>query len=143
MALVIGRPPKEHDLIEAPIGRIGMKRTTLERGGKLRDKKEAVTEYRVIQKFSNYTLLEVSPKTGRTHQIRVHLQHIGHPIAGDPIYAPKATKDSHNPPRLFLHAQKISFTTQDGKAMTLEADLPPELQKFLEELAPPKAHPLF
>jgi 23S rRNA pseudouridine1911/1915/1917 synthase len=132
-ALVHGKPKEPTGIIDAPLGRIGMKRTTKTEGKKLIDSKEAVTEYRTIREFENFTLLDVSPKTGRTHQIRVHLKDIGCPVAGDIVYAPKGW---HAPglDRLFLHAYKLELKTPDDKALVLECDLPPELQKFLDML---------
>ncbi len=134
LALVIGQLKEDRGVIDAPIGRIGMKRTTIAKHGKLVDKKEASTEYTTVKKFEKYTLLEILPHTGRTHQIRVHLKHIGHPIIGDDLYAPKDAKRPEGLARLFLHARKLEFTTPDGKAMSLEADLPEGLQKVLSAL---------
>jgi 23S rRNA pseudouridine1911/1915/1917 synthase len=133
-ALVIGRPKADRGLIEAPIGRIGMKRTTIQRRGKLKDEKTAATEYRVLKNFDGYSLLEVAPRTGRTHQIRVHLQHIGCPVAGDRMYAPENAPRPKGLTRLFLHAQRLEFTAPDGKALSLEAELPDELKAVLENL---------
>lgn len=134
IALVIGHPKQERGIIDAPMGRIGMKRTTLPRHGKLKDEKSAITEYTVTKKFTNYSLLELSPKTGRTHQLRVHLKHIGCPIAGDVLYAPKDARRPVGLDHLFLHAKSISFTAPNGQAMTLEAELPGDLQKVINTL---------
>ncbi len=134
LALVYGHPKESAGVIDAPLGRIGMKRTTRINEEKLQDKKEAVTEYRTLRSFKEYAFLEVSPKTGRTHQIRVHLKSIGCPIVGDPVYAPKDWPLPSELTRLFLHAQKLSFTTPDGKALTLEADLPDDLADVLAHL---------
>jgi len=136
LALVNGKPKEPKGIIDAPMGRIGMKRTTQLHGKKkLKDEKTAVTEYKVIRSYSlgtsRYSLLEVSPHTGRTHQIRVHLKSIGTPIAGDPIYGHKNPK---GPSRLFLHAYKLQFTSPDGKSLAFETDLPDDLQKFINEL---------
>src|SRR3989344_5315199 len=132
LALVSGRPKESKGIIDAPMGRIGMKRTTQVRGNKkLKDKKEAVTEYDTIKNFRDFTLLEVSPHTGRTHQIRVHLKSIGNPVAGDPLYGHKSSKE---PSRLFLHAYKLQFVSPDGKALAIEAGLPKELQNFINAL---------
>ncbi|MBX4189831.1 RluA family pseudouridine synthase [Candidatus Parcubacteria bacterium] len=133
-ALVYGRPKESPGIIDAPLGRIGMKRTTQLEGKKLIDGKESVTEYETIKTFDKYTLLDVHPKTGRTHQIRVHLKHIGCPIVGDLVYAPKGWQKPDQLNRLFLHAYKLTFTTPDGKILTLEADLPEDLQKVLSML---------
>lgn len=135
LALVHGKPKEPKGIIDAPMGRIGMKRTTQVRGNKkLKDKKEAITEYSTVKNFRDFTLLEVSPHTGRTHQIRVHLKSIGNPIAGDPLYGRKNSNRPKQPERLFLHAYKLQFVSLDGKALSFETDIPDDLQKFLNEL---------
>lgn len=136
LALVRGKPKEPKGIIDAPLGRIGMKRTTQVRGHKkLKDKKGAVTEYRTLKSYKDFTLLEVTPHTGRTHQIRVHLKSIGNPVAGDPLYGSKnSTGPKEGPGRLFLHAYKLQLISPDGKSITLETDLPDDLQKFINEL---------
>ncbi|MEK7603811.1 MAG: RluA family pseudouridine synthase [Patescibacteria group bacterium] len=134
LALVNGRPKESKGIISAPLGRIGLKRTTKIIGNKLIDKKEAVTEYRILKEFKDRTLLEISPRTGRTHQIRAHLNSIGTPIVGDKIYGFKKSTPSGNFERLFLHAYKLEFLAPDGKKLVLETDLPDELQKVLNML---------
>jgi 23S rRNA pseudouridine1911/1915/1917 synthase len=135
LALVNGKPKEPKGVIDAPMGRIGMKRTTQVRGNKkLKDKKEAVTEYSTLKNFHDFTLLEVSPHTGRTHQIRVHLKSIGNTVAGDPLYGHKNPNGPKQPERLFLHAYKLQFVSPDGKSFSFETDLPEDLQKFINEL---------
>lgn len=134
LALVKGQPKEPRGIISSPLGRIGLKRTTRIIGNKLIDKKEAETEYKILKKFDDFTLLEIAPKTGRTHQIRVHLNSIGTPVSGDPIYQ---FKKSINPPglnRLFLHAYKLEFTSPDKKKLVIEIDLPEDLQKVISKL---------
>ena len=133
-ALVYGTPKDPVGVIDSPLGRIGMKRTTQLEGKKLVDGKEAITEYRTAKKFSKYTFLDVSPKTGRTHQIRVHLKSIGCPIVGDHVYAPRGWQSPPGLHRLFLHAYKIELETPGRKSMVLECDLPEDLQIFLSGL---------
>ena len=133
-ALVYGRPKQGSGTIDAPMGRIGLKRTVKLDGKKLIDSRSAITEYTIVKSWQKFTLLDVSPKTGRTHQIRVHLQSIGCPIAGDPVYTPKGWQKPPELQRLFLHAYKLSFTTPDSKSLVLEADLPLELTRVLELL---------
>lgn len=133
-SLVFGRPKNSNGVINEPLGRIGMKRTTQMTGKKMIDGKGSVTEYKTLKNFSKFTLLDVSPKTGRTHQIRVHLKSIGCPVAGDIVYAPKGWQKPKGLNRLFLHAYKLEFVTPDGKALTIEADLPEELQNVLKML---------
>ena len=133
-ALVYGTPKEKTGTINAPLGRIGMKRTTQMEGKKMIDGKESVTGYQIVKSFKKYTLLDVSPKTGRTHQIRVHLKSIGHPIAGDIVYAPKGWQRPEGLERLFLHAYKLEFLAPDGKRLTVECDLPDSLQNVINEL---------
>lgn len=137
-ALVYGRPKEGHGVIDAPMGRVGLKRTIKLDGKKLIDGKNAITEWSIIKHYpllaNGYSLLDVAPKTGRTHQIRVHLQSIGCPIAGDPIYGPKGWQKPAGLTRLFLHAYKLEFTTQEGKSLVIEAELPEDLQKVLSML---------
>ncbi len=95
--------------------------------------KEAVTEYRAVKLFRKglFTLLRVSPKTGKTHQIRVHLASIGHPIVGDELYG-KKKEETFGLTRQFLHAESIEFTAPDGSRVHLEAELPSDLEGALE-----------
>jgi 23S rRNA pseudouridine1911/1915/1917 synthase len=134
LALAIGEVSPGEGTINKPI-RLkngSVKRTVWE--GK--DEKQATTEYKVLdylkirtQKGGQvFSLLGVYPKTGRTHQIRVHLASIGHPIAGDALYGPK--KSNFGLRRQFLHAQSIEFTDMSGKRMKIEVDLPDDLRDF-------------
>ncbi|HZZ99542.1 MAG TPA: RluA family pseudouridine synthase [Candidatus Paceibacterota bacterium] len=135
LALVYGRPKEGSSTIDAPMGRIGMKRTTELNGKKeLVDPKPAVTDYETVKSFGKFTLLNIMPRTGRTHQIRVHLKHIGCPIAGDPVYAPKGWQKPAGLKRLFLHAYRLELTTPDDKSLALECDLPSELAEVLAGL---------
>jgi len=134
VALVYGNVEDNSGTIDAPLFKFGTRQsmrppregTTLERAAR--------TDYRVLSMFDKYTLLEVRPKTGRAHQIRIHLRSIGHPIVCDPIYAEKSRVCPPDLGRLFLHAQKLSFTDMHGRAMTIEAGLPKELENFLKTL---------
>ena len=134
LALVHGQPKNAMGTIASPLGRIGMKRTTKIIGRKLIDQKEAETEYKVVKKYGDFSLLELTPKTGRTHQLRVHFNSIGHPITGDQVYGFKKLSPPPELSRLFLHAYKLEFITPDGKSIALEADLPEELQKVINML---------
>jgi len=133
-ALVYGTPKERSGIINASLGRIGMKRTTQMTGKRIIDGKESVTEYKTVENFDKYTLLDVSPKTGRTHQIRVHLKSIGCPVVGDIVYAPKGWQRPKGLGRLFLHAYKLEFLAPDGKQLVIEADLPTDLQNLLSGL---------
>lgn len=129
LALVYGHPKEPRGTIDLPLGKLGTKQTTQLKGKRELVERDAVTDYRTERTVGDYTLLRVMPHTGRTHQIRVHLKAIGHPIVGDKLYG---RKGDHRP--MFLHAVRISFTTPDGKALTLEAGLPDSLQKVLDAL---------
>ncbi len=138
IALVYGTVKQDQGMIDAPLFKFGTRQSTRPAKDGKSLERAAITEYRVLGRYtlhdSRYTLLEVSPKTGRTHQIRIHLRSIGHPIVCDPIYAEKSRTCPSALGRLFLHAQQLSFTTQQGQAMTLEAEMPDELQSFLKGL---------
>lgn len=95
--------------------------------------KEASTDYKVIARLKDTDLLLVLPKTGRTHQIRVHLQSLGHPIAGDTLYGAKESTKERTWTRHFLHAWSLSFPYQEEK-ITLYCPLPKDLQKALSPL---------
>ncbi len=136
IALVKGEVKKQKGIINLPIGRSSsgpLKKSTLKTAkGKIR---EALTEYKVIKSFPKYTLLEVYPKTGRTHQIRVHLKSINHPVACDKLYT-KTPDCPFGLKRQFLHARSLELNLPNGSRIKLEADLPEDLQttlKLLEE----------
>jgi len=121
-ALVFGIPPKDHGVIDAPIG---IKNGSLKRSvHATKMAKPAVTEYSVVKKFDLFSLLKVNPKTGRTHQIRVHLASIGHPIVGDPMYGKKMLPAFAH--RLMLHAGAIAFSDDKGNRFVFEAPFPPD-----------------
>ncbi|MDD2681154.1 MAG: RluA family pseudouridine synthase [Patescibacteria group bacterium] len=99
--------------------------------------REAITNFEVIKRWPHYTLLEVKIKTGRTHQIRVHLAAYGHPLLGDNLYGTTKTKVKNskvNLGRIFLLAQKLSFTSLNKEKMEFEIQLPLELKSFLDNL---------
>ncbi len=119
--------------IEAPIGRDPRHRTRM---AVVPDGRPSVTGYRVRERFTNWTLLEIDLVTGRTHQIRVHLAAIGHPVAGDPVYG---TGTSRRGPdglgRLFLHAWRLQLAAPaDGHLIRATAPLPAELESVLAGL---------
>lgn len=91
----------------------------------------AETHFKVVQRLKEYTLLEVVPKTGRTHQIRSHLASIGHPVACDKLYGGKKYKCPEELGRQFLHAAGLELIAEDKKRICLEADLPSDLKKAL------------
>jgi len=97
-------------------------------------KREAVTEYRVLERFKDYTLLEVTPKTGRKHQIRVHIASIGHPIAGDKLYGFKGQAEPEGLNRHFLHASSLTIPMPDGSIKEFNSELPEDLNRVLKQL---------
>ncbi len=128
ICLVQRRIEKSFGIIKGPIARHPrnkMKFTVDESG------REAITNYRLIRHIGEkLSLLEIEPKTGRTHQIRVHLAHIGHPIVGDKLYRGKMIGK-----RQFLHASFLEFThPTTGKKVTFESKLPQDLRAILEKL---------
>ncbi len=139
LALVHGEIiPKEGE-IKASVGRLPWRR---ERFGVLAGGREAITLYKVIQVLKKeeeqLSLVELYPKTGRTHQIRIHLKFIGHPIVGDNFYAGRKTarNDRLWCPRLFLHASQISFIhPKTDKETRLESKLPLDLEDILKKLS--------
>ncbi len=134
IALVNGQLKNKKGVIETPLGKLGTKQTTRIQGKHELKEKSAITKYGVLKEYTDYSLLEVTPKTGRTHQIRVHLKSIGHPVVCDPLYAGKRHICPPELNRLFLHAQKLSFVSPAGESLTVETDLPPELDNFLKIL---------
>lgn len=133
LALVQGALPAEVGRIEAPIGRDPRKfgRMTVIASGKA-----AVTGYRVRERLAGWTLVQVDLHTGRTHQIRVHLASIGHPVAGDPVYATGAARRGPDGlDRLFLHSWRIEFASPSAdRLVRAEAALPAELERVLTGL---------
>lgn len=127
VALVEGAPKQAAATIMLPIERNPKKPQTFRVGG---NGKPAETAYETLEQFKKYTLLKLMPHTGRTHQLRVHLQYLGCPIVGDEFYG-KANKALG---RMFLHAQSLEITLPNRERTTFEAPLPPELQNFLKTL---------
>lgn len=134
-ALVVGTPSHEQGIIDLPIAQVGIKRVVAKPGRtKAKNEKEALTHWKIQQRFRDFTLLTIEPKTGRTNQIRVHLTAMNHPIACDPVYGGKAVRCPENLNRLFLHAQLLELTNPDGSLIHLEASLPNDLTHTLQEL---------
>ncbi len=103
-------------------------------GPTLHNLREAITEYKVLERFENYTLLQVQIKTGRKHQIRCHLAHIHHPIAGDKLYGFKDSPLPSNLTRQFLHASYLKIKLPNGNTEEFSSELPKELKMVLEEI---------
>lgn len=128
LALVEGRIAKDSGRVTTPITRDPVRRTRMT--ARLGRGREAITSFRVLQRFEKFTYLEVRIGTGRTHQIRAHLASIGHPVAGDRLYGAKAGE------RFFLHAWKIGFVSPaTGGHVEVEAPLDPALVEWLADLA--------
>ncbi|ABJ65829.1 RluA family pseudouridine synthase [Streptococcus thermophilus] len=129
VAIVHGNLPNDRGVIEAPIGRSDKdrkKQAVTAKG------KPAVTRFTVLERFGNYTLVELQLETGRTHQIRVHMAYIGHPVAGDPLYGPRKTLKGHGQ---FLHAKTLGFThPTTGELVEFTAEEPIIFKETLEKL---------
>lgn len=129
LAIVHGNLPNDRGMIEAPIGRSekDRKKQAVTAKGK-----EAVTRFTVLERFGDYSLVELQLETGRTHQIRVHMAYIGHPVAGDPLYGPRKTLTGHGQ---FLHAKTLGLThPMTGKEMIFTVEAPEIFQKVLKLL---------
>jgi 23S rRNA pseudouridine1911/1915/1917 synthase len=128
LALVEGRPPARTGTIEAPIGRDPRIRTRMAVGGV--GPREARTHFTLERALAGSSLLRLRLETGRTHQIRVHLQAIGHPVCGDPQYG---TAGMFGLERQFLHATRLAFDHPvTGERVEVSSPLPPDLQSALE-----------
>lgn len=129
VALVHGNIAHQNGTIEAPIGRSKVDRQKM---AVVEDGKAARTHFQVLERFGDYTLVSCQLDTGRTHQIRVHMKYIGHPLAGDPKYGPKNTLAGNGQ---YLHAAKLGFThPKTGENLTFEAPLPDDFEQVLEKL---------
>ena len=141
-ALVYGRPIPPAGTIDLPLGRDPKNRKKI--SARARHHRRAITHYRVERDYGRLSLLNVRIETGRTHQIRVHLAHIGHPVVGDALYGgARGLKDEHlgeaiaGLERHFLHAHKLEFRhPRSGELVSFSAPLPLELAHFLDRLEP-------
>ncbi len=132
LALVEGNVSLDHGSIDAPIGRDQRHRQKM--AVTAVGSREAITHFHVLERFQRHTLLLVQLETGRTHQIRVHLQAIGHPVVGDPVYGSGHTNPHIPLHRQFLHASQLSFTHPiTGILLNLEAPLPADLDFVLHQ----------
>lgn len=128
-AIVHGNLPNDRGVIEAPIGRSekDRKKQAVTAKGK-----PALTRFQVLERFGDYTLVELQLETGRTHQIRVHMAYIGHPVAGDEVYGPRKTLKGHGQ---FLHARTLGFThPRTGEVLEFTAEAPAIFLETLEKL---------
>ena len=135
-AVVVGNLPHDSGTVDAPIGRhpIDRKKMTI-----LPDGREAVTHYRVLERFAGFTYVELSLETGRTHQIRVHMASLGHPLLGDPVYGSCATLFEKQNAAILrgqcLHAKTLEFRhPSNGQLMHFDAGLPDYFHTILDRL---------
>lgn len=129
LALVYGQIKEDEGTIDAPLGRNPQdrKKQAVVKGGR-----HAVTHFKVVKRYDNFTLVKCILETGRTHQIRVHMKYIGHPLVGDPLYGPRKVIGKNGQ---FLHAALLGFKhPRTGEEMVFEAPLPENFQKMLDKL---------
>jgi len=148
LTLVSGKIKDKEGIVETLIGRAPKDRRKQKvylKGSpeaKKEGLREAKTIWKVVEIFpgkkSDYTLLEVNPKTGRKHQIRTHLAHLGHPVVGDKLYSFKNQILPEGLTRQFLHAFYLKISLPDGKEIEFKTELPPELKKILKNLTTEK-----
>lgn len=132
-AILCGCPKASEGTVNAPIGRNANDRKKMT--VTLKNSKEAVTHYRVLENFGEFSLCEMKLETGRTHQIRVHMSHIGYPVLGDPLYAPKEGKNKFGIQGQTLHARVLGFVhPTGGQYMEFSAELPQYFSETLEKL---------
>ena len=130
-AICVGRMKEEQGTISAPIGRNEKDRK--QQAINYKHGKEAVTHYRLLENLQNASLVECRLETGRTHQIRVHMKSIGHPLVGDPLYGPK--KNPYAMKGQALHAMVLGFVhPRTGEYMEFSADYPEDFKKLLSRL---------
>lgn len=130
-AVVYGNVKVDNGTVDQPIGRNPVDRKKMAVTSK--NSKNAVTHYTVLSRYQGFTHIRCELETGRTHQIRVHMAFLGHPIAGDPIYGPKKTISKLN--GQCLHAKKIGFVhPRTGEYLEFESELPEYFTKFLKKL---------
>lgn len=131
IALVHGELEKDEGIINAPIGR--NPRNRLKMAVTNINSKEAITKYKVLERFNEYTLVELSLNTGRTHQIRVHMAYMNHPVVGDPLYTNR--KNRFGIKTQMLHARKLGlFSPSSGKYVEFVSEPPEEFNRIIELL---------
>ena len=129
LALVYGQIKEDESTIDAPLGRNPQDR---KKQAVVKDGRHAVTHFKVVKRYDNFTLVKCILETGRTHQIRVHMKYIGHPLVGDPLYGPRKVIGKNGQ---FLHAALLGFKhPRTGEEMVFEAPLPENFQKMLDKL---------
>ena len=140
IALVIGEIQRDKGKIETLIGRSQKNKKKqkaylfTEPEAQRKGLREAITEYKILEKFKEYTLVEIQPKTGRKHQIRCHFTFLNHPIVGDKIYSFKNPKTLKNLKRQFLHASYLKIKLLNKKEKEFKSEIPNELNQILKNL---------
>jgi len=145
LAIVYGKLNQDEGLIDSAIGRHPSERKRM--STRTRRGRPAVTLWKVVERFDGLTLLEISPKTGRTHQIRVHLSAMGHPLLGDPLYGKKRrTQDPvlrecpQSPSRQALHAYRLAFIhPRTGERVEFVSPIPQDMKDILDWLRSQKS----
>lgn len=133
-AFVVGSVKNDEGVIDRPISRSGkdFRMWTAQRGGR-GEEREAVTDYKVLQRNKEHSLVQVAPKTGRTHQIRVHFKAINYPLVADTLYG-KGRENTLGFQRLALHSKQVTFVGLDGKEHVVVAPYPKDFEVALEAL---------
>lgn len=139
-AIACGKFKEREGVINLPIGRLisdPRKRAVDISGGgrrRIRGEREAVTEFKVLRQGEEFALVEIKPKTGRMHQIRVHLAAVHHPVACDAVYGGKKVCCPEGASRQLLHAFSLSFNYPDSRKLVFEADPPPDFTLAAEQI---------
>jgi len=140
ITLVMGNLKTERGKIETLIGRSPKDRRKekvyLPGEPESKGKREAITEYKVLKRFKNYTLIETMPETGRKHQIRTHFAYLGHPVAGDKLYGFKNQPIPKGLKRQFLHANYLKIKLPNGEIKEFNSGLPEDLKSCQQSLKP-------
>ena len=132
LAIVHGVIEQDEGTIDAPIDRHPTQRHKM---GVVEDGKKSITHWKVLERFEKFTFLEATLETGRTHQIRVHLRYINHPIVSDPIY--RGSKElALGMKRLALHSTSITFKLPNGEQKTVESPTPSDFEKVIKKYLP-------
>jgi 23S rRNA pseudouridine1911/1915/1917 synthase len=132
LALIYGNIEKDEGIIDFPIGRAASGKMAARAKSAEEEGKRAITEFQVINRYQNFTLVKASIKTGRTHQIRVHFLAYGHPVVGDKLYKPKKIKLAKLE-RPFLHSSALGFYDMANQWVEFKSDLPEKLKNFLKQ----------
>lgn len=131
-AFVFGEMKSDEGVVDRPIGRSksDFRKWSAQRGAR-GEMRQAVTAFKVLKKNREYSLVELKPKTGRTHQIRVHMKAINHPLVGDALYSPKK-ENNLGFKRTALHSKEVLFTGLNGQRHTIEAPYPEDFEVALQ-----------